>query len=198
MLRPKRYFLNQFTNNNNRVIYASGYLKGNAAQLKETAEPSRSITYKNKPRYNTNQEKKQQNNTSYNTDARPITIRITKRDKSNITYYNFPKGKKINIVKRNNKPQIAIKTINITQKDRYNITQARYINNFNPTLDIHNLFLRKSVFMVKKGKEIAPNTDNKPSTKKVNQGINDIPIKVTSQQPNRYINNLNYLESYRV
>ncbi|KAJ0126146.1 Beta-cyclopiazonate dehydrogenase [Fusarium oxysporum f. sp. albedinis] len=56
----------------------------------------------------------------------------------------------------------------------------------------------KSVFMVRKGKEIAPNTDNEPSTKEVNQEINNIPIKATSRRPNRHINNPNYLESYRV
>ncbi|KAJ0137730.1 chaperone BCS1 [Fusarium oxysporum f. sp. albedinis] len=66
-----------------------------------------------------------------------MAIRITKRDKP------IPEGKKINMVKKDNELQMAIKTINITQKDRYDMAQAKYINNFDLTLDIHDLFLSK-------------------------------------------------------
>jgi len=38
---------------------------------------------------------------------------------------------------------MAIKTINIIRKDRYNIMQIKYINNLDLSLNIYNLFLSK-------------------------------------------------------
>ncbi|RKK21355.1 hypothetical protein BFJ66_g17622 [Fusarium oxysporum f. sp. cepae] len=276
----------------------------------------------NKPRYDANQGRRRQNDTSYGTDAGPMKIGMAKRDKSQITCYNcgkkghyerdcknpvktnqkyrpVPEGKKINMVKRNDEPQMAIKTINMTRKDGYDMTQpTKYIQDFDPSLDVHDPFLSKeetlekyypdvkpeqrpilghsapvvksyvqseeerrerrkneyarrmedpefkrkererkkesdlrqkkrreeneqlrikqwqpvptetehnqqltkgkSIFMVRKGKEIAPNTDNEPSTKRVNQEIDNIPVKITPRRPNRHINDPNYLESCRV
>ncbi|SCO92832.1 uncharacterized protein FRV6_16960 [Fusarium oxysporum] len=60
------------------------------------------------------------------------------------------------MVKKNDKPQMAIKTINMTRKDGYDMTQAKYINNFDPTLDIHDLFLSKEETLEKYYQNLDP------------------------------------------
>ncbi|KAI7762651.1 hypothetical protein LZL87_014274 [Fusarium oxysporum] len=233
------YFPNQFANDSNRII--------------------------------------RQNDTSYGTDAGPMTIGMAKRDKSKITYYNcgkkghykkeyknpvktnqkyrpVPESKKINTVKRDD-PQMAIRTVNMTRKDGYNTTKpVQYIQNFNPTLGIYDPFLSKEetlekyypnlkpeqrpilgqqalvaerkepvptstkpagnygndkiIAMVKKGKEVDPNSDNKPSTQRSNQDgvtthnpysvVDEIPVRTTSKRPNRYYNDPGYAEASRI
>ncbi|SCO87753.1 uncharacterized protein FRV6_11880 [Fusarium oxysporum] len=60
------------------------------------------------------------------------------------------------MVKKNDEPQMAIKTINMTRKDGYDMIQAKYINNFDLTLDIHDPFLSKEETLEKYYQNLDP------------------------------------------
>ncbi|EGU71901.1 hypothetical protein FOXB_17588 [Fusarium oxysporum f. sp. conglutinans Fo5176] len=87
---------------------------------------------------------------------------MAKRDKSQITCYNCSKkGYYEQECQYPKNAEVKLKWVPVPKTKTQHLTKG------------------KSVFMVKKGKKVIPNTDSKPSTKKVNQEINSIPIKTT-------------------
>ncbi|KAF5975341.1 gag poly [Fusarium coicis] len=244
----------------------------------------------NTNRQNANQGRKRTNDTSYGTEAGPMTIGVTKKDKSKITCWNcgkkgnydqecknpvktnqkyrpVPEGKKqVNSVHKDEEPQMAVRSVNMTRKDGYDTGKTPYIRNLNLEIPYrsspeerrtrtnknkkklyyknkenkthnqewmpvpettHDKENDKTIRMVRKGKEVAPNPDDEPSTPEFDQKldnalaqiftksgapvkiqggtiqhdpystVDDIPVRTTAIRPNRHYGDPNYTSASR-
>ncbi|PNP61356.1 hypothetical protein FNYG_13915 [Fusarium nygamai] len=125
------------------------------------------------PRWNTNKQqnanqgRKRQVDTQHGTEPGPMTIGTTKKDKSKITCWNcgkkghydqecknpvktnqkyrpVPEGKKqVNSVKRDEEPQMAVRSVNMTRKGGYDMIQTPVIRHLPVAGAVHDPFLSK-------------------------------------------------------